>query len=537
MEALTQTKPRPSARLIAPLLPQARPADREIELKFLADEGVFKATQQWSVLGHRDRRTPAQRLRTVYFDTDARDLCRHRMFLRVRAHRNRYTMALKWDGNFGAFQRGEIEVAMRSPEPDPALLGEDMVGEIMRLTEGRPLQPFFATDIRRVTHRVRVETSDIEVAFDTGFIVAGEQKSPVREIELELKSGDPADLFRLGLSFAETFPVRLGIMSKAERGVLLGLGDRAIAVRASTFLTEGQTVDDAIGAAIASCVDQFVANWPAFDAGNGSEPVHQMRVAMRRLRSLLGLFQREFPCAEFAVFREDAKRIASAMGDARNWDVFADLVRDGPLKAFPDQGGFDAVLAASNRRRDAGYESVRMLLADAATTRFVLLAQAFVARRGWRNAVPGGELPRLTGPAGAFAAACLERLHRRVRKRGRKLLDLPVAERHELRIALKKLRYAADAFAGLFEDQTSVRPYVRAVSKLQDALGSFNDMHMTVDLAQQLDTRGDLRAASALGMMIGWYGRGSLVGDAVLHRAWTKYRQADPFWPRGASDA
>ena len=111
------------------------------------------------------------------------------------------------------------------------------------------------------------------------------------------------------------------------------------------------------------------------------------------------------------------------MGEARNWDVFADLLRDGPL-AFPAVPGFDILLAASDSRREAGYTSVAALLADAATTRFVLAVQAFVARRGWRNTLPGAELPRLTGQASDFAASCLDRLHRRVRKRGRKLREL-----------------------------------------------------------------------------------------------------------------
>jgi CHAD domain-containing protein len=260
-----------------------------------------------------------------------------------------------------------------------------------------------------------------------------------------------------------------------------------------------------------------------------------MRVAMRRFRSLLGLFHRDFPCPEFAAFRAEAKRIASAMGDARNWDVFGDLVRDGPLQAYPDEAGFEALLAATERRRQTGYAIVRSLLSDSSTTRFVLSVQAFVARRGWRNGVAGAELPRLTGQATGFAAACLDRLHRRVRKRGRHLLDLPPAERHEVRIALKKLRYAADAFGVLFDGHSAVRPYTRSVAKLQDALGNYNDMQMTLELAQALDSGTDRQSTRAIGIMIGWYGRGGRQGDAGLRAAWTRFRKADTFWSSGAA--
>lgn len=304
-----------------------------------------------------------------------------------------------------------------------------------------------------------------------------------------------------------------------------------MAVRAGAPLAGGQTVDEAIGALVTSCITQFVANWPALEAGNGPEPVHQMRVAMRRLRSLLGLFQREFPCPEFGAFRDEAKRIATAMGEARNWDVFSGLVHDGPLALLPGEQGFDLLLAAAGRRREAGYATVRALLADAATTRFVLAMQGFVARCGWRNALPGADLPRLGGPAAAFAADCLDRLHRRVRRRSRKLLRLPPSERHEVRIALKKLRYAADAFANLFGEPSGVRPYTRAVAELQDALGSFNDMHMTLDLARRLDTGDNAQAARAVGVMIGWYGHGGLAGNGDLRAALKKFRRVRPFWP------
>jgi inorganic triphosphatase YgiF len=167
----------------------------------------------------------------------------------------------------------------------------------------------------------------------------------------------------------------------------------------------------------------------------------------------------------------------------------------------------------------------------------VLTVQTFVARRGWRNGLTGADLPRLTGDAAAFAADCLDRLHRRVRKRGRKLLELPGPERHQVRIALKKLRYAVDSFSGLFDDHGAARSYIRTVAKLQDGLGSYNDMQMTIALAGQLDTHGDLRAARAIGIMIGWYGRGGLAGDTTLHAAWTRFRRAEPFWSHGAGEA
>ncbi|HEY4043342.1 MAG TPA: CHAD domain-containing protein [Rhodopila sp.] len=514
-----------------------KPLGREIELKFLVNDDAFKTIRQATLLGYDAGRGAACRLHSTYFDTERGDLRRHRIVLRMRRQDSRHVLTLKWEGRAGSstFERGELEAPAPSSLPDPALLGAAVEAEIMRVTEGRPLQPVFATDIKRVVHRVAVGVSKIEAAFDTGFIVCGVQKTPVREIELELKAGEPTDLYQLGLSLAANFPVRLGIITKAERGVLLSCGAHATAVRAAAPKLAERTVDEAIDAVMSACVAQFTANWPAFEGPDKVESVHQMRVAMRRFRAALTLFNRRFPCVEFRALRAEAKQIASAMGDARNWDVFESLVNAGPRSAFPSESGFDALMADATQRREGGHAAVAKLLAQPETTRFVLSAEAFVARRGWRNTLPGAELSRLVEPASGFAAECLERLHRRVCKRGKALLDLPPERRHDVRIALKNLRYAADFFADLFSQAAVVKSYVQAAARLQDALGGFNDMVMAADLVSQLDTA-SAGPARAAGIIIGWHGRGAQGDDHSLRDCWRGFRKAKPFWTQALTD-
>jgi inorganic triphosphatase YgiF len=512
------------------------PSGREIELKFLVNEEVFKSIQQSARFGSGAKRAAVQRLHSVYFDTEDGDLRRHRIALRLRKLRHRNILTLKRDGRLGAgtFERDEIEVASPpSTVPDLALLGAEVEAEIIRVTGGQPLLPVFATDIRRVVRPIIVGVSEIEAAFDSGFIVFGVQKTPIREIELELKAGDPTDLYQLGLSLVDDFPMRLGIITKAERGTLLSTGTHATAVRAVVPRLAERTVDQVIEAVISTCVAQFVANWPAFEGPDRVESIHQMRIAMRRLRAALTLFNRRFPCTEFLALRAAAKRIASAMSEARNWDVFDDLVRDGPREALPAEPGFEPLMADAAVRREAGYTIVAELLAHPDTARFVLSAEAFVARRGWRNALPGTELSRLTEPASGFAAECLERLHRRVCKRGKSLPTMPPVERHRVRIALKNLRYAADFFTALFDD--GAKSYTKAVARLQDTLGSFNDMVMATDLIRQLDT-GAADQARAAGIIIGWYGRGARLDETRLHDLWRGFRKAKSFWTRALPD-
>lgn len=513
----------------APALPQIEPGGREIELKFLATDPVFKAAQQWERLDSAPPPPAARRLRSVYFDTEDGSLERSKVALRVRTQRRRHVLAVKWDnaGLGSPFERGEIEVKVPSAELNINLLGPEIAAAIAHLTGGSELHPVFETDIKRATRLVRNGTSEIEVAFDSGFIIAGAQKQPVREIELELKSGDAEALYQLGQSLSDAFEVRLGVLTKAQRGALLRSGQAPGPVYAPPPLGGEPTVDEAIGLLINACVGQFLGNLPAFESGNGVSAIHQMRVAMRRLRSVLWLFQRNFPCAEFAAFREQAKTLASALGDARNWDVFIALVRQGPLAAFPEEPGLQAVLAECERHRAREYDAVRALLAASATTRFILSVQAFVARHGWRNAFSGNALPLLTEPAQSFAAANLVRLHAKLLRRGRHLATLPPPERHQLRIKLKRLRYAMDLFGGLFDRQGQVRAYGRAAGKLQDQLGILNDLNIAHEMVEKLEMTD--ATARAIGIIIGWCGRAALADDKLLTKRWKTFRDVKFF--------
>jgi triphosphatase len=498
-------------------------AGREIELKFLLTDADFMVARQWAELGESRASPPrTEHLKSVYFDTAEDDLARHGMVLRMRGQGRRHVMTCKWqEGIGGAFERGEVEVLMAASEPDPALLREDIAAAIAALTGARKLVPVYVTDVKRIAHVVRNAASEIEVAFDQGVISAGERSERVCEVEMELKSGEPAALYDLGIAFAEAFPARIGCLSKSERGLLLRTSQPPPVIRATTTLDGAPTVDAAIRLVMNACIRQFIGNFPAFAQGDREKAVHQMRVAMRRLRSVLGVFDRAFPNAAFAAFRDQAKAIAATMGEARDWDVFIALIQDGPGPAFPEEQGFAAVLQQAAAIRDAGYAECENMLSNTGTTRFVLALQAFMARHGWRNMLSDEAMPSLTMPAKAFAAANLARLHHKLLKHGKQFGKLAPPQRHELRKDLKKIRYIADLFYGVLE----AGKYTHVASKLQDELGFFNDLIAAQAMAARLQSGDDAAVSRAVGMVMGWCARGAAGDDAGLRDAWKDFRK------------
>lgn len=431
----------------------------------------------------------------------------------------------------GAFEREETEVSSPSGEPDLSLFDKAIAREVTDLTGDKPLHPRFGSEIRRAARRVEKNGAAIEVAFDEGFLFAGDRREPTAEIELELKSGAPAALFDLGLELVEAFPVELGLRSKAERAhALLSPAPPEPARAQDPALRPDMKLDEAIADIMRNCLAHFLGNLPALEAGDAVEAVHQMRVAMRRLRSALGLFGRAFPCAEFEALRTESGRIAAVLGEARDWDVFVLRLSDGALKRFAAEPGFDRLRAAAEAKAAAAHAAVAQQAGGKAVARFALRLERLAAARGWRDGARDEARAALDEPVEVFAARWLEALDRKVRRRGRHFRSLTPEARHALRIAMKHMRYATEFFGGLFHPRSAAERYVEKAAALQDQLGELNDSAIALRLVKALGPPKNAQAAYAAGVATGWCARESEGDIVALRKAWRDLAAATPFW-------
>lgn len=508
-------------------------SSRELEIKFSTDSPGLKKALASPALGGGAGKTPSARvLVSTYFDTPDRTLSKRGIALRVRqSGRSAPIIGVKWlpISHRDVFSRGEIEVRGGDGAPDLSLLGEEIAAELGGIIGDRPLEPQFETRIKRRTRLMSAGAAQIEIAFDDGEIVAGERRARVTEVELELKGGDISELYGFAARAVEALPFRLDVTSKSERGFRLVAGAMAAPVKASNpVFAPGATIDDAIGSVVGNTLTQFLLNLAPLRESDDPESIHQLRVALRRMRAALGMFNRLRPCAEFDAFRAEAKRIATALGPARECDAFCDLLAAGPRQASADPAVFSAINSALVKSRQALYAEARQMIDAKESTIFALRLQAFLTRRGWRNAA--GELASLTTPVTQFSSDTLEQLRKRVLKRGKKLVSLPDDERHKVRIALKNLRYAAEFFGGLYEESVGYRAYVRTVARLQDILGAHNDAAGAQSLLDGLGARAEAETAFAAGLVLGWCERDAEIADAELGEAWRRFKRLDLFW-------
>jgi CHAD domain-containing protein len=216
-----------------------------------------------------------------------------------------------------------------------------------------------------------------------------------------------------------------------------------------------------------SCLDRFHSAEEGFVATGDADALHRARVALRQLRSALSVFRPILDDACFGPLRDQLKSLWSAMNEARDLDVLIARIDQPP-----------AALAGARER---------------ARTRVTEALASAPTRRMLRELVAQLNAPDQPGPAdepvAEFAAASLDRLRRKVRKKGRDFRHLDDDGLHAVRIATKKLRYAAEFFAGLFasaEALTREERSLHALRALQDRLGDLQDIAVAPALLVRL---------------------------------------------------
>ncbi|MBM3606909.1 MAG: CHAD domain-containing protein [Alphaproteobacteria bacterium] len=315
------------------------------------------------------------------------------------------------------------------------------------------------------------------------------------------------------------------------------LADVARNVRRAAPLNVGAqaSASDLVAAAINECLDQYTANAAVFLAHDTPDSVHQMRVALRRLRVFFGLFGKKIPAPEFEEFRIQAGALGSAFGLARDLDVFTRMVAAGPALVFHEEEGMRLFLAACERRRAEGYGAAHAALAAPQTQQFVHELREYAARQGWRDGLDGEAAKTFDESAKTFALRALKDADRKCRKLGKLAATLSAEQKHALRIRFKRLRYALEGFGALAGSRKRISAYGALTARAQDALGSFNDLVTARAVVGQLrpfmETSGaEYRFSHAAGIVLGWCAHGQDNANAPLIAVVDAFRAAQRPW-------
>jgi triphosphatase len=514
---------------------------REIELKLDVPAGQMTRLRQLPLM---KRAGPGKResLRSVYFDTGKHKLRKRGVSLRIRRDGDRRIQTVKQQcgDSAGLFMRNEWQCEVDGRERDLAAARDTALRPLIGKKLRRKLKPIFVTDVGRRAFSIRRNGSEIELALDRGKVEAGQRSSPLHQLEIELKHGRPQDLFALARALARKVPLRLASQSKGGLGYALIDRKTPQPVKAGPIEVAADADWATAFQVIArACLYQVVANETALHRGD-LEAVHQMRIALRRMRTAISLFSDMLEGPQTEAMKSSLKRLTAQLGPARELDVFVKRVVRRVEERGEPGSGTGMVAEEIRQRRAQALAAAENVTASAWFRRLMLDAVAWIESGDWTC---NDKKPIRERSAAVAAAAELKRRTRKIRKQGKDLAGLDPRRRHKLRVGAKKLRYACEFFAGVFPGKKRSRRRTRfagKLKKLQGALGDLNDIVVHQELATQSATapaaaagrhrRRRIKKAFAAGRLAGREEARftSAMNDA--ERAYAAFARAKPFW-------
>jgi CHAD domain-containing protein len=206
--------------------------------------------------------------------------------------------------------------------------------------------------------------------------------------------------------------------------------------------------------------------------------VHQARVSLRRLRAALRLYRRV--CVLPGDLMDGLRTLVAALGPARDWDVLCGETLAAIAPHYPDEALWQRGIDLLQARRAEVRAAMREALAQASPGAWLLAVQRWLLLHGWRE---GSEAQRFVqlSQLDRWARRALRKGHRPIVQGARGFGQLQPMQRHALRIAIKRQRYAAEFFQTLFAGRRQAS-YLAVMRDAQDSLGLANDAHIAFEL-------------------------------------------------------
>ena len=464
---------------------------REIELKLEFNPADASRIKRHLYLDSKRTKRASEKLVSVYFDTPELGLDRAGLSLRVRRAGKTYMQTIKTANGqaAGLFDRTEWEHDIPGPLPDFAGAKGTPLEALLNGQATETVRPVFETRIKRTTYQISGRGFRIDVALDQGDIDTGARRLALSELEFELVRGEPKELFRLARSLGEVIPLHLCTKSKGDRGYELVRNEvDPVNSAADVHITPTMTTEEAFRVIGRGCVRQLVANEPAMLRFDG-EALHQMRIALRRLRAAISTFSTVIADRESEKIKTELRWITTELGPARDLDVFISEVLTPLRTQNPRELGIADICRNFERRRARAYKDAAEAVQSARFRMLVLDVDEWIEAGPWTRNDDDLLLLRREQPITVLASEELARRRSKIRKKGKTLKQLSTAERHRLRIRGKKLRYGVEFFADVFPGKKSTKrreAVLSSLKDLQDALGALNDIATREKLASHV---------------------------------------------------
>jgi CHAD domain-containing protein len=414
----------------------------------------------------------------TYFDTTDWAVYRAGYALRLRRlpEGGEATLKALTDSAEGAQQRREINEKTSAPEAGWSTEAGPVTDRVRLITGGRAVEALFDVETDRRNYRLSRDGAALAtLSLDESAVLReGQVLCRLQRVEVEEeREGGIEGVQILVDALARARGLERAATSKFAAGLqCAGLDPKAALDFGPTTLREDATAGAYALAVLRRYTRDFLRHEPGTRLGEDPEELHDMRVAIRRLRAAMATFEPVLP-PRFQTFRHDLQAAGLSLGLVRDLDVQIDWLTG--VKQTSDWDGATALgplfEVLAERRAAARQE----LLATLDSEGYLALVQSLTEALRAGEEVPGDA----EEPVRPFALKVLKKRYRGFKKEGEGLTETSEAPLyHAARIRGKRLRYAVEALQPLFG-----RPGARlaaAMTGVQDLLGEHQDCSVAI---------------------------------------------------------
>lgn len=301
-----------------------------MEIKLIWNPDVPKidpwtAKQMRALAGGHVPESITETYEAIYYDTDDHALINRGIAYRTRHEGEKWIATMKQDevSRAGFFQRREVNENVEGPEPRPDLFPELCL-------KASDLKPIVITQFKRTVWVINMpKGTSIEMALDQGYIEAGSKRIPIREIELELKTGRIGDLMHVASVLSRHCGLIVERESKFERGIqLAGIASGMNSVATHPAQIQTHKEDKCIGYFQEQIMDALQKQSRLLADPKQVGRLRSFRIQIRRLRSLLTFWEGYIHLKNEKRHSKSLRRWFQLLGEVREVDVLLEILQN-----------------------------------------------------------------------------------------------------------------------------------------------------------------------------------------------------------------
>jgi len=476
----------------------------QITLKLSVSEKRHGALHKHAVLQSATR-LEHQHLVSIYYDTDDLRLRNAGIILRLRRNGESWSQTVKRQD----VTQGGLTRRLEWHDPYLGRFDFSVIDDaglqkwLQRPKLELKLKAIFETNFHRSIWQLEPRHGvKILAKLDQGSVIAAGRRATISELELQLLTGNLDELYELALQLAQKEALPLLPTAKSERGYQLFLNQPRQAVKAGPLTIDPRdTPLEAFRIIALASFMQLQLNSEGAILTDDPEYVHQMRVAMRRLRAAMRMFNPVLPTGFAEHLVPLLRELMQQLGQARDLDVLIAEIVAPVAQALPlEPRLMELTNAITNRLFDVRATTRAFLQRPAYGQRLLMSTQ-------WLNSQDFVKPPDQAGAHLSLLEFANKRLHRLLRNvlalANAACVEDP-ASLHSLRIGIKRLRYGIEFFGHMIPGNKGAKIVMR-LAGLQEELGQLNDLASAGILLMEC-AGNDVQLREAVTLIGGWHG-------------------------------